>query len=679
MTTEPLTERAPGRVAPDTGMNRVLGHPVAYLLTAAILLLVFGWTFFTNSSRVAPTKDPAYYTWRTEALLSEPAGTLLEVEGPKVGGAGGMFSGGYRVSAPVLGGLLRRVSAVAPLSTTAFLMVGIPVLTALLLGAFAFQQRPDPLMFHGVALGAASLYLTPPFVGYLDNILALFMLSAALLFLTATKDSWPARAAFGLFLLFVGFTHPTTLVIFFVALCAMSVARLLFRRFDFRSVIRDDAPMLLIAFGSILVTYVLWKVGIWGHSAPLGDAALSPPYEPSFFEDRLILWIKAMRPAINGPLFVIGAVALLAAGRKAVEDDLARVAIVWLTPLIGIFGFVAGASYPYYRFFNTTLAWVLLVGVGAWATTRFFIGLARRGGMASVAWLGVLAVAVAIATNFSSGLSTSGWNNAQGGWLSADERAELDELRGALTADGSPRPVVFVVDSDDTSPRIYGYTKLSGNTSRYGLPPGWIDEGYLYVGGLQNFIAAQPTTVGEKTYDDLSSATLVEARDAIDTSGKEPIVVLARAFNAAGHNADLFDQSDVLAKYSDDVEIWTVDDGVQKYVGGNAQDVTDEPAPAEKPGALHVLRTLLGLLLLLLPGSIAARYFLRGASFPELLAGSPALAIMLTTLTAIAVLAVTRSALTGAIAWISLAVAVAISAFLAFRATGRAAPPALDA
>ena len=46
------------------------------------------------------------------------------------------------------------------------------------------------------------------------------------------------------------------------------------------------------------------------------------------------------------------------------DDELARVSIVWLAPLVGLFGFVGGLTYPYYRFFNTTLAWVLLVGVG---------------------------------------------------------------------------------------------------------------------------------------------------------------------------------------------------------------------------------------------------------------------------------------------------------------------------
>ena len=124
---------------------------MAFLATAAILLALFGWTFVANKDRVAPTKDPAYYTWRTETQISEDPQTLLEIEG-----AYDMFSGGYRVAASVIGGFLRRVPAVSSLNMTVLLMVGVPVLTALLVVGFAFRHRRDPLIFHSVAFGVAS-------------------------------------------------------------------------------------------------------------------------------------------------------------------------------------------------------------------------------------------------------------------------------------------------------------------------------------------------------------------------------------------------------------------------------------------------------------------------------------------------------------------------------------------
>ena len=675
MKNETATERASDTSEPRA-LNRYLGHPVAYLLTAAILFAVFGWTFFTNPDRVAPTKDPAYYTWRTEALLTETPQTLLEIEGPRYEGGGGMYSGGYRVSAPVLGGLLRQVSKIAPLSTTAFLMAGLPVLTALLLGAFAFQWRKDPLIFHGVALGAGSLYLTPPFVGYLDNVLALFFLAGGLLFMRDAPSSWPARLGLGLFLLMVGFTHPTTLVIFFMTLGAMAAVRLVYRRWDFKSVFRDDGPVLAVAFASIIVSYVLWKIGLWGKSASLGDAALLPPYESSFFVDRLVLWVKAMRPAINGPLFLLGAAALIAAGRKAAEDELSRISIVWLAPLVGIFGFLAGASYPYYRFFNTTLAWVLLVGVGIWVAARFFIALAGRGGIYRLAWVGVVALLLVIATNFSKGLTVSGWNNAQGGWLSEVERDQLDRLRVALGAvEDEPRPVVFVVDTDDTSPRSYGYAKLSGNTSRYALPAGWIDEAYLYLGTLENFVGGGPTEVGEETYDAVSLATFEDAE--LGAEEGEPLIVLVQAFNETGANAGLFEGTVEDAQIPEaDSEIWLVtEEDVAIASGGVTEVFSPQSASPDDAGPAHILRVLLGLLLLLLPGSLAARWLLRNATFPEWLAVAPALGIAIVILVSIGVLSVTRSAMGAGEAWIALGLSIAITGVMAWRSN----PPAPEA
>ena len=190
MATATLSPRAPDPAAPfpRSGLDRALGHPAAYCLTALILLTLFGWTFFTHPQRVAPTKDPAYYTWRTEALLTEKPTTVLSITGPF-----DVFAGGYRVSSPVLGAFLRRIAGVSQLKVTVFLVVGLPVLIALLLGGFALRQRGDPLIFHVVALATGSLLLTPPFVGDLDNVLCLFFLAAALWFIGPARDSWPAR------------------------------------------------------------------------------------------------------------------------------------------------------------------------------------------------------------------------------------------------------------------------------------------------------------------------------------------------------------------------------------------------------------------------------------------------------------------------------------------------------
>jgi hypothetical protein len=661
-----LDQRAPHReqskAADTTGtLDRLLDHPIAFAATAVLLVALFGWTFIANPDRVAPTKDPAYYTWRAEMLISDAPSTLLETEG-----AFDMFAGGYRVAAPVIGGFLRHIPGISSLNVTVILMVALPVLTALCLASFAFRHRPDPLVWHAVALGSASLFLTPPFVGYLDNMLCLFFLAAALPFIASLRASWPARVAFGMFLLCAGFTHPTTLAIFCLTLGAMAGVRLLFRKFDFRSVIRDDGPMLGVAFVSALLTYLIWKIGIWGEPASLTEAALPPPYGSDFFVDRMMLWIKAMRPALNGPLLAVGAVGLLMAGRRAAEDELARVSIVWLAPLAGLFGFLAGLTYPYYRFFNTTLAWVILVGIGMYFAARFLLNIAERGGFNALALTGVVAIAVVIGTNFSVGFDVSGWNNPSGGWLSAAERRDLDALRATLASEGEDRPVVFVIDDEPAEPfQIWGFTKLSGNTSRYGLPSGQIDRGYLYLGSLENFMQGEPTARGEETYDRLSPALLDDAERGIEQAGREPIVVVASVFNELGANATVARGEEPMPETQ--TEIWRVDDGAVS-IGDSGEGATPEPAA----GVIHLIRAIVGLMLLVLPGLLALHLFLDRSSITDALGLGPALALALLTLVGIAVLAIVRSTFSGAIAWVCLALTLGASvvAYLRARASG---------
>ena len=48
-----------------------------------------------------------------------------------------MFSGGYRVAVPLSGAMLQRVAGIDLYTFSAFMMIGVPVLTGLALGASA--------------------------------------------------------------------------------------------------------------------------------------------------------------------------------------------------------------------------------------------------------------------------------------------------------------------------------------------------------------------------------------------------------------------------------------------------------------------------------------------------------------------------------------------------------------
>ncbi len=193
---------------PATRPSR-LGSWWAIVGFALVLLLALGWRFIADPSLSAPTRDPAWYTWRASVILEDDPGSIAGDWGPD-----NLFSGGYRVTVPLAGALLQRVSGISTYSFSAFLMLGIPILTGLALGAGAFRSKRDPLIVILTMLATAGLFLTTPYVGYLDNITVLFLLSLIVAFADAARTSWGARVAIFLIGMAAAFTHPTTCVLF---------------------------------------------------------------------------------------------------------------------------------------------------------------------------------------------------------------------------------------------------------------------------------------------------------------------------------------------------------------------------------------------------------------------------------------------------------------------------------
>ena len=645
MATSTSNERVRPRPTTLRAGDRWLGHPAAFAATAVVLLAIFGWTFVSNPGRPAPADDPAYYTWRTEALIDNDPLTLLDATGPL-----DMYSGGYRVTTPVIASYVREMGGAALLTPTVLLAVALRVVIPLLLGGFAYRHRRDPLIFHSVAFGSASLLLTPPFGGYLDNVLTLLFLGCSLFFIEPARRSWPARLAFSGLLVLAGMTHPTTLAVFCLVLGGMAAGRWLLRGFDLRSVIRDDGAMLVSAFAAAAITYLIWKVGIWGKSAPLSDAALPPPADADFFKTRLGGWLEAMRPALNGPLFLIGAVGLLAAGKKAAEDELARTAIVWLAPLAGIFGFLAGVAYPYYRFFNTTLSWILLVGVGIYFAARWFIGMSARGGAAKLALIGVVGLAAVVGTNFTAGLEQSHWNDAADAWLKPAQEEELTPMRAVLEEMPEDTPVVFVVDDEAPEEvRIYGFAKLAGNVTRYAVPGEMQDLTAYYLGSLDSYQAGEASQrADDEYYTELSQASLDDVEKVVAGSDRDPVVVVPEAFNLTGSN--------------------TTDAGTILSGAGTIQapslDATDE----DDGSFLRIPILLLLLVLLAVPGWLLMKAVFPEALLPDALGLVPALSLGLLAFSGIAVLAVARAPFGAGLQWISFVLSVVIAGVLYLRA-----------
>ena len=65
-------------------------------------------------------------------------------------------------------------------------------------------------------------------------------------------------------------------------------------------------------------------------------------------------------------LFGLMAMALVSLAIRVWRDKeyFGEVTIAWTLPLLGMLGFLIGAAYPYFRFFNATLAPLLLATIG---------------------------------------------------------------------------------------------------------------------------------------------------------------------------------------------------------------------------------------------------------------------------------------------------------------------------
>ena len=595
-----------------TDPRSVLGNPFAIAATTLLLVVTYGWTFFATPGRPAPADDPAYGVWRTEALLVEEPGVVMNIDGPD-----SMHSTGYRITTPVVSALMRRILSVDKMTPSAVFAVACRVVIALLLAGFAYLHLRDIAVWHVVAIGSGSILLTPPFGGYTDNMIALALVTASLYLLEPARQDWGARLAFTGLLTVAGLAHPTTLVIFSATLVIIALLG---------AVLDGDrrAVELLGVAAAATILLVAWRRGLWGPPASLKEAALPPPGTTGFFMTRLGEWLAAIQPVPNAALLGCG-VAGLSLRTRSNSTTFARISLAWLAPLIGVLGAITSLAYPYYRFFNSTLAWVLLIGLGGYFALRASLRLPAVGRV-----LGIAAVLAVIGTNFAAGVTRPSWNDPDHGWITPDERRDLDALSAHL-GNGTPDEVIFVVDTDVREPvRLYGFVKRSGNIARYGVPGALQSRTSIYLGSVENLLAGRATT-SDPYYERLSQATLEEI-DEVDTS--VDVVVVAEVFNRSGVNAETEPPAGVLS----------VADGRVSQPAFHA-----EPRTLTSP-VTDWARVLLGAMLMLAPGFVLARVLVPGTAAVN--AGfTVAIAIALVAGIAIAVVAVTREPLTPAIAW----------------------------
>ena len=298
--------RGPEVAQPERG--NFLGNRWVQLGSVAAVLLLFGGVFLMHPTLSPPTRDPAWYTWRAELLAHAPPATIVREWGPY-----SMFSGGYRVTTPLLGAFLIQVAGVSRFTFSILVMVAAPALTGLALGAFGWRHRRDPLLFLLTLFATGAYFLTTPYVGYMDNILCLYILALTLPFIRAARTSWGARSALAMLLFLASMTHPTTTAIFVVVLAAGAGLRFLTNRLSIVDTWRADGPMLVACAVGTVAGLAMWKLGAWGIKAPFADAALPPPYPGPVFRSQLDQWVGSLKPIFTGPLVAV-ALGAIAAG-----------------------------------------------------------------------------------------------------------------------------------------------------------------------------------------------------------------------------------------------------------------------------------------------------------------------------------------------------------------------------
>jgi hypothetical protein len=643
------------------------------VLVAVILMALVARRFLQDPRRLAPTRDPAWYTWHARVLLRAGPALMLDKVGPF-----GMFSRGYRVTTPVLGAVLARIGGVDPARFTVFVAVGLPVLTALACGAFAFRHKLSRSLHVLTMLATVGLLLTTPFIGYMDDLMCLFLLGAALPFLEPARTSWGPRSAVAGLVFLATLTHPTTVALFVAVLGLAVVGRFVGTRLSVRRTMAAEGPVVASVGAGLVLGLAAWWFGLWGPSASISDAALAQPYTQAFFRSRLTEWVRSIHPA-SIALFGIAAFAWIGWEliRRHRIDRHSAISVLWLLPLVGTAGYVLSKTYPYYRFINLTLAPMLLVGLGAWAASRALGWVGTRVGdrRRLLQATGVILAAVALVALFlRPGLRQ--WNR-QSSWVGLSARV-TDAGLAAYTAAQPDRPVVFVIHPRAGIMRAWGLAKQDSNLLLAALNGDTVPRAYVFVGDPDDFFRRTPTVTGYPIFDRLSRGFLADVNAGLPSSSNDPVVVYLPGLNRSGTPPSGERVQTVTPGFSILEGPGAASlDGAAKEAALRAEQVM-AAAVAHPPGRFadpgHLLRVA-GVLLLVLvtPGLIARRWF-EVRDVPSGLALVPATSMALVLLCGILVVAVHRAPFGTAEAWIAVLLANGAAAGLGWAAQRRSPP-----
>jgi hypothetical protein len=668
--------------------------PWGLLSLVLLVVLAMSWPFITDPSRVVPAFDTAYYQWRAEYLLHADPGALVELRG-----ATGALAAGYRVAEAILGALMRTVGGVGPTTHAVVLSILFRVLCALGLAAFAWKHRRNAVLAVLTIAAVPALFLLQKFFGYLDNFMTLALLAGVLVLLDRLPDSWGARVAVTVFLFVSGLSHPTTLVIFLLAIGAVAVYRLLRER-SLLAALRSEGLIIATGTVSVVLTTLYWYGGLWGPKSNFSDAAVPPPADVPYFVERSAGVLKNLEPFFPVLiLFGLMAVALVGLAIRVWRDReyFGEVTIAWTLPLLGMLGFLIGAAYPYFRFFNATLAPLLLASVGLALVIGWGWRLRRRLTVAAPV-VAIAAVVFLLFTWWARGLYGSeaplvgrygekgpGWANSTSTWLKPEIRATLDAANAYMEAQPEGRRSLWVVDSQGEAQVPYGAYKEYANAIYAGLGGDEIGDTVLYFGSIDSLEVREPTVFGDEIYRGIARETALGtppgeepvnipqgALEVLERDAGNVVVFMATVFNDPSEPNQAFLDSCgegqcvqvgesglyLLPEVGNTPISQEALTDAERAAAEGRSFAANPPGPFTNLGSTLLVILRLGLLFVV-PGALYYRRF-RDRSWPEAVALVPMLSIGAVTTIGVVLLTVLRGPMTPAVGWISWGVAVAI-------------------
>jgi Major Facilitator Superfamily len=670
--TEARPMAAPARGQPEGRIAGFFGRPIVGVVVVAAIALAMGWQFFTDASRGVPAFDTAFYQWRVEYLLENEPGDLIELRG-----ATGALAGGYRIAEPVTGALLRTVGGVAPSTPTILLSVLFRILCAAGMAAFAWKHRRNWLVFYVTLISIPALFFLQRFFGYMDNFMTLALLAGVLILMDRMPGSWGARIAVTTFLFLAGMSHPTTLVIFLLSMGAVAGYRLLRER-SLLAALRSEGLIIATGTVAVIVTAAFWLGGLWGPTSSFSDAAVPPPETVDFFINRSVGVLKSLEPfypvLLLFPLMAVGLIHLLI---KVVRDReyFAEVTVAWTLPLAGMLGFLIGAAYPYFRFFNATLAPLLLAALALCLLILWPLKLRGATGRVLAA-VAAVAVTFVVGTWWTRGLEA--WNTTPT-WLTPEIRSTMAAAGAYLDASPETERAVFVTDAQPGEIVPYGHYKEHANAINAGLRGDQMDQATLFFGRIEDLQAGQPSTSEDEPYNDISAETADESLPLLEKEGT--VVLVPAVFNEHSTNLQFLDDPSCVESPPGQGPCASVTEGLtilpqsstapvdqQALAAAEAAAAEARAFAASPPGPFQnlgstLLATLRLLLLLVVPGYLFYRRFDR-RTWPEALAMVPMLSIASVTAIGVVLVAIVRGPFTGALGWISWAIAVAAAIFV---------------